>query len=60
MPHAVPGQREGYYQSQTRQGTDLWLGRNTKEGAGCNTGTSKMTDTPPGGQSSWVDLTRYY
>jgi len=60
MPHTVPGQREGYYQSQTRQGTDLWLGRNTKEGAGCNTGTSKMTDTPPGGQSSWVDLTREF
>jgi len=60
MPHTVPGQREGYYQSQTRQGADQWLGRNTKEGSGCSTRSSKMTDTPPGGQSSWVDLTREF
>eukprot|EP00092_Neocalanus_flemingeri_P097911 GFUD01124838.1.p1 GENE.GFUD01124838.1~~GFUD01124838.1.p1 ORF type:complete len:256 (+),score=67.74 GFUD01124838.1:106-873(+) len=45
--------------SESRQDIELLssrLARNPKEGKG----SIRMTDTPPGGQSSWVDLTREF
>eukprot|EP00092_Neocalanus_flemingeri_P028286 GFUD01030717.1.p1 GENE.GFUD01030717.1~~GFUD01030717.1.p1 ORF type:complete len:248 (-),score=69.00 GFUD01030717.1:164-907(-) len=45
--------------SESRKDIELLsskLARNPKEGKG----SIRMTDTPPGGQSSWVDLTREF